>query len=104
MKTSATKKNANRHDMHLCTVKRDIGEPSLVRAAFSENPPYYHLPAISKTVQTQSIEGFKPFDPSRRHSSGPLLVGIFPVGLLPVLLVVSRTPPAGPDPSQLGSN
>jgi hypothetical protein len=36
MKTSATKKNANRHDMHLCTVKRDIGEPSLVRAAFSE--------------------------------------------------------------------
>jgi hypothetical protein len=62
MRTNATKKNANRHDMHLRTVKRDIGEPSLVRAALSENPPYYHLPAISKTVQTQSIEDFKPLE------------------------------------------
>ena len=99
MRANATKKNANRHDMHVRTVNRDIGEPSLVRAASSENPPYHHLPAIPKTVQTQSIEDFKPFDPSRRDSSSSLFAGIFPVGLRPVLLVVSITPPAGPDPS-----
>src|SRR5215207_9916904 len=99
MRTNATKKNANRHDMHLRTVKRDIGEPSLVRAAFSENPPYYHLPA--------SLRPFKPSlsktsSRSTRHAgtlSSSLFVGIFPAGLRPVLLVVSRTPPAGPDPS-----